>query len=256
MMAWTFAPSLGNADWKSLFDLIIVQARKPSFFDGSAPLTEVLDDAGRERPVDGPLRAGAIYRGGNAQIVQDHFGVAGADILYVGDHVYADVHVSSQIRRWRTALVLRELENEVVQERAFAAEQRELEALMHDKADLEHEQATLRLALQRLDHGGTVPPDVPASPALLHERLRVLRAATEALDVRIAPMARRSGHIGHEHWGPLLRAGNDKSRLARQIERHADVYTSRVSNLQHLTPFGYLRAARGSLPHDDAALGR
>jgi 5'-nucleotidase len=39
-----------------------------------------------------------------------------------------------------------------------------------------------------------------------------------------------------------MRAGNDKSRLARQIERHADVYTSRVSNLLHLTPFGYLRA--------------
>ena len=256
MMAWTFAPSLGSADWKGLFDLIVVQAKKPSFFDGNAPLTEVLDDAGTERPVDGPLRAGAIYRGGNAQLVQEHFGLDGAEILYVGDHVYADVHVSSQIRRWRTALVLRELEHEVVQERTFAAEQRELETLMHEKALLEHEQATLRLALQRLEHGAAVPLDVPASPSLLHERLRVLRSATEALDLRIAPMARRSGPIGHEHWGPLLRAGNDKSRLARQIERHADVYTSRVSNLMHLTPFGYLRAARGSLPHDEAAMGR
>ena len=47
-----------------------------------------------------------------------------------------------------------------------------------------------------------------------------------------------------------MRAGNDKSRLARQIERYADVYTSRVSNLLDLTPFGYLRAPRGSLPHD------
>jgi hypothetical protein len=47
-----------------------------------------------------------------------------------------------------------------------------------------------------------------------------------------------------------MRAGADKSRLARQIERHADIYTSRVSNFLWLTPFGYLRAARGSLPHD------
>ena len=39
--------------------------------------------------------------------------VIGDDILYVGDHVYADVHVSSQIRRWRTALILRELEDEI-----------------------------------------------------------------------------------------------------------------------------------------------
>jgi hypothetical protein len=45
-------------------------------------------------------------------------------------------------------------------------------------------------------------------------------------------------------------AGNDKSHLARQLERYADVYMSRVSNLLYQTPFGYLRAPRGSLPHD------
>jgi 5'-nucleotidase len=60
-----------------------------------------------------------IYRGGNAEAVQQHFGIDGSEILYVGDHVYADVHVSSQIRRWRTALVLRELEHEVRAEQAF-----------------------------------------------------------------------------------------------------------------------------------------
>ncbi len=38
--------------------------------------------------------------------------------------------------------------------------------------------------------------------------------------------------------------------IAGKIERYADVYTSRVSNLLHLTPFGYLRAPRGNLPHD------
>jgi hypothetical protein len=33
-------------------------------------------------------------------------------------------------------------------------------------------------------------------------------------------------------WGYLSRAGlNDKSQLTRQIEKYADVYTSRVSNL-------------------------
>ena len=47
-----------------------------------------------------------------------------------------------------------------------------------------------------------------------------------------------------------MRAGNDKSRLARQIEGHADIYMSRVSNLLHVTPYGYLRGTRGSLPHD------
>ncbi|MBL9077835.1 MAG: HAD-IG family 5'-nucleotidase [Planctomycetes bacterium] len=255
MMAWTLEPFLDGGSWRDLFDLVIVQAKKPAFFDGDRPFTEIGAD-GSEGPLRGPLRPGAVFRGGNAQAVQDHFGIAGEEILYVGDHVYADVHVSSQIRRWRTALVLRELEREITAERAFAIEQAELEARMRDKAALEHEQATLRLALQRLEHGAPPPPDTPLHATALHERLRALRAATEALDQQIAPLARRSSQLGHELWGPLLRAGSDKSRLARQIERHADVYTSRVSNLAHLTPFGYLRAARGSLPHDEAAGGR
>ena len=34
------------------------------------------------------------------------------------------------------------------------------------------------------------------------------------------------------------------------VERSADIYTSRVSNFLYATPFAYLRAGRGSMPHD------
>jgi hypothetical protein len=257
MMAHVLGPGLARApggpvDWRQLFDLVIVQARKPAFFEQQLPFAEVdettADDA--LRPLQGPLRAGVVYQGGNAEAVQAHLGLDGSEILYVGDHVYADVHVSSRIRRWRTALVLRELEHEVLAEQAFAAQQAELESLMRDKERLDHEQALLRLALQRHDHRDEPLPEVALPPPAIAERLRALRAAHDALDQRIVPLARQASQIGHAVWGPSMRAGNDKSRLARQIERYADVYTSRVSNLLTLTPYGYLRAARGSLPHD------
>jgi hypothetical protein len=74
-----------------------------------------------------------------------------------------------------------------------------------------------------------------------------------ALDHEIAPLAEASGRLVNENWGPLLRAGNDKSLFASQIEASADVYTARVSNFLHYTPFVYLRSRRGSLPHDEAA---
>ena len=80
--------------------------------------------------------------------------------------------------------------------------------------------------------------------------LEKVTAAATALDERIAPLARASAELGHTAWGPLMRSGNDKSLFARQVERWADIYTSRVSNLRYETPYGYLRAARGSLPHD------
>ncbi|HZW46050.1 MAG TPA: 5'-nucleotidase domain-containing protein [Microvirga sp.] len=70
---------------------------------------------------------------------------------------------------------------------------------------------------------------------------------------QIAPLAKAAGEVRNARWGQLMRAGNDKSHLARQIERRADIYTSRVSNFLFLTPFVFLRSMRGSLPHDPAA---
>jgi 5'-nucleotidase len=254
MMGYAFDPYLATAGsslhWRQLFDLVVVQARKPAFFEQATPFVEVIDDDGATRPLQGPLQRGAIYRGGNAGAVQQHFGLDGSEILYVGDHVYADVHVSSQLRRWRTALVLRELEDEVRAEQRFAATQHELDTLIRDKERLDHEQAMLRLGLQRLEHGGAPPPGIVGGQGAMQERLRALRSESEAIDQRLVPLTIQATQLGHPVWGPSMRAGNDKSRLARQIERHADVYTSRVSNLLYLTPFGYLRAARGSLPHD------
>jgi 5'-nucleotidase len=80
--------------------------------------------------------------------------------------------------------------------------------------------------------------------------IRALRSRLVDLDQRIAPLARQSSELLSARWGPLMRCGNDKSHLARQIERRADVYMSRVSNLLAYTPFAYLRAPRVSLPHE------
>lgn len=256
MMRFTFDRFLDGGSWQDLFELVVVQAKKPSFFDGSAPFVPI-DGDGKE--VQGPatLKKGGRFRGGNARVLQDWLGCGGESILYVGDHMYADVHVSSRIRRWRTALVLRELEDEIAHEQDFLAQQRELRSLMDRKERVDREQALLRLCLQRADRGQPLPDGLPEAllpgangTQAIVERLRELRHDGEALDQRITPIAIRAGELGHERWGPLMRAGNDKSQLARQIETHADVYTSRVSNLLHLTPFGYLRAVRGSLPHD------
>jgi len=238
MMSYTLDRFLPDGmTWRDLFDIVIVQAGKPGFFEKPAPVYEVVDERGLLKPHYGALKTGGVYFGGHARMVEQHLGLTGNELLYIGDHVYADVHVSSQILRWRTALILRELEAEIHADDAFAAEARELSVLMREKEDCEAEQAQLRLSLLRSGNGDAA-------------RLAALREQLDQLDVRIAPLAKQASELSNARWGPLMRAGNDKSRLARQIERYADVYTSRVSNFLYLTPFGYLRAPRGSLPHD------
>ena len=124
---------------------------------------------------------------------------------------------------------------------------------MSQKEELEAEACAIRLALQRQRNhqSSSEPVDINA----LTHRLTEIRGSTETLDDEIAPMARAASEIFNPRWGPLMRAGNDKSHLARQMESYADIYTSRVSNLLYATPFAFLRSPRGSLPHDVTAPG-
>lgn len=46
-------------------------------------------------------------------MIESSLGVQGDEILYVGDHIYTDVSQSKVHLRWRTALICRELEEEV-----------------------------------------------------------------------------------------------------------------------------------------------
>lgn len=56
---------------------------------------------------------GGLYSGGSAQMVENSLNIHGDEILYVGDHIYTDVSQSKLHLRWRTALICRELEDEV-----------------------------------------------------------------------------------------------------------------------------------------------
>ena len=252
ILAHAFDPHLpGDMTWRDLFSLAIVGARKPAFFNETAPAFEVIGQDGTLRPVRGVLEEGRAYVGGHAALVEASLGLRGDQILYVGDHVWSDVRVSKQLNRWRTALVLRSLEDEIEAMDAFAPQQARLSAMMDRKERLEAYASALRLeALRGAEAYG---PQTGREPADLHARFGRIRETLVALDEEIGPLAAASGRLVNENWGPLMRAGNDKSLLASQIEASADIYTARVSNFLHYTPFVYLRSRRGSLPHDSPA---
>jgi 5'-nucleotidase len=301
MMSYGFDRFLpGGMTWRTLFDIVIVGARKPEFFSMKSPLFEVVTEDGLLRPAPGGLRDGGSYLGGHAGLVEKHLGISGDEILYVGDHIFGDVHMSKSVLRWRTALILRELEDEIAATDAAYEDEVRLAGLMAEKQRIEHQQCQLRLLIQRVRVSqrrsgvpgaeaatieapeGASPPAVEASahavaaiapgvaatspvvattsPAVgaislaeAQERMAKIRGELEALDRVIAPLAKAAVEIENPRWGLLLRAGNDKSHLARQVERSADIYTSRVSNFLLHTPFVYLRSPRGTLPHDRSA---
>jgi 5'-nucleotidase len=241
MMSYAFdrvaAEHVPNGTWRDLFDFVVVAAAKPQFFSDDAPAFRMVDPArGLLEPHRGAFKTGEVYHGGSAHLVELSLGLAGDQILYVGDHLFGDVHVSKRTLRWRTALIMREIEAEIADALAFAPEETELRRLMGEKRSIEEQLSAARLA--GLRHGAPTP------------EFDRLYADIRRLDEQITPYAIRAGELGNREWGPLMRAGNDKSLFARQVEKYADVYTSRVGNLRARTPFAYLRATRTSLPHD------
>jgi len=246
MLRYALDPLLPRGTtWRELFDVTLVAARKPDFFSANHPMFEVVDESGLLRPVVEGMLPGRAYLGGNARLLEAHLGLLPEEILYVGDHLYSDVHVTKDLLRWRTALVVRDIEREIAEVEAFRPKQGTLTRLMADKERLEHVQSTLRLRLERLE-----AESADGEPAKLRERLHASKAELADLDAQIAPLAEEAGSLFNERWGLLMRAGLDKSYLARQLERYADAYTSRVSNFLAYTPYVYLRAPRVSLPHD------
>jgi len=251
MMSWYLDHQVPSGSWRDLFDIAVVAAGKPRFFESDDPGFRVVDEEhGLLAPHRGVLETGAVYHGGSARVVERSLGLTGDEILYVGDHLFGDVHVSKSALRWRTALILRELEAELADAERFAPDEARLRALMAEKADLEDHLARIRLAQARARSGDGAEAARPLQREVDRDATRLRQ-----LDERIAPLARASGVIGNRTWGPLMRAGNDKSLFARQVEKYADVYTSRVSNLGRRTPYAYLRAARTSLPHDATTPG-
>lgn len=235
--------------WRDLFDMVIVMARKPDFFNYAMSLYQVVTQDGLMRPALAASRGG-LYCGGSARMVEKALGVEGDDILYIGDHIYTDAALAKLNFRWRTALIIRELELEVHALAKGRPHRDKLKELMHKKEVVGDLFNQLRLSRQRMLNGRSTLQYFD-DEAALNETLAQLLMVMEKLDTYIGPMLEKDGQHFSERWGYLSRAGlNDKSQLNRQIEKYADIYTSRVSNFMRYTPYMYFRSPSQSLAHD------
>ncbi len=249
MLTYAFDQFLpGDMTWRDLFEFSIVGARKPDFFSSRSPAFAIVDDSGLLREHIGPLQPGGLYVGAHAALIEQSLNIPGERILYVGDHIYSDVKASKNLHRWRTALIMRELEAEIDALREFEPKQAELSFKMARKEEMEAEYSALRLDLQRKQKN--YGPQIDRTIAELEQMMADLKQRIVVLDEEIAPLVVVASAILNPNWGLLMQAGNEKSHFARQVEQSADIYTSRVSNFLAYTPFVYLRSFRGSLPHN------
>jgi HAD superfamily 5'-nucleotidase-like hydrolase len=247
--------------WRNFFDVVVVAATKPAFFQERRVLLEHVE-GGAAKPATFPLERGRVYVGGNLVDFERALGVGGDEILYVGDHIYGDILRSKKDSAWRTAMIIQELEREIDAHEACRGDHERFEALDETRASLEDElrfyQSRVKELTRLLDakqpaSAGAMPLPPPALEA---ERVRIKRAIERIRGLLREAEAegriieRRSNLRFHPYWGSLMKEGREQSSFGKQVEDYACVYTSRVSNFLRYSPQQYFRSPRDVMAHE------
>jgi len=245
--------------WRDYFDVIVVGARKPTFFTQGTPLYRLDDNLEPVEETITALDSDTIYQGGNLRQFEQFLDASGDEILYVGDHLYGDILRSKKTCMWRTAMIVPELEHELEVTERHAEDFAQRNALEAHRAQIDRELSQQHQLYDSLTEFTTrqtseFPPD--EQKALEHARtltLRNINRLKKALRNCLThawTLNDRLAAAYNPHWGMLFKARTEHSLFGGQIETYACLYTSRVTNLLSYSPFQYFRTPRDRLPHE------
>ena len=231
-----------GTEWLDLFDVVVAQGNKPSYFDpvrGKNATAGVTDK---------------VLIGGNLTEIEDRLGCAGPEILYVGDHIYADLISSKRNVYWRTMLVVPELEEEMVIQSGMPGLVSQLREVDERRISTEREVMhwkAVEACLQSIE--GVVTEEREGVKKLRQECHVARKNASDTLKDFIRQREELRSKLSmatNEYWGSLFRAGSELTHFGRQLEDYACAYTSRASNLLFYPSGHYFRSTMDYLPHE------
>lgn len=238
LLDYTINPFLKkHKHWSELFEITITLARKPNFFTLSNAFLKIDPQTGLMSNHFGPIEDG-IYQGGFAGKLQEDLGLEGEEILYLGDHIYGDVVSIKKTFNWRTALVLEPLKDEIESLKKSDSIQKDIDRLMNEKSKLEKTLNDKEAIL--FEEGEKVSK----------EEMNQFYAQIEKLNNQISEKISQYRTHFNPYWGELMRAGQEESRMADQVEKYACLYMTKVEDLLQNSPKTYFRPKKRTLPHE------
>ncbi len=237
LLDFTINPFLNNQTWDQLFDLVITSARKPKFFVEENDFLAIDLHDFKKSSFKEPLLSG-VYEGGNAMKLQKDLNLNGEEILYFGDHIYGDVVALKKALNWRTALVLDPLVSELDALKKTRVLQLEIDKLMQEKESYE----------QKIDmhYQQRVEANLPTKD----QDSEKLYKKIKEIDLKLSPIIEQYQNTFNPYWGELMRAGQEESRFADQVEKYACIYMTKIGELKNYSPRFYFRPKKRNLPHE------
>ena len=195
------------SSWRDIFDLIFTSCSKPGFFKGTRPFRTLAADGHSVRwDACTEFKKDEIYLEGSLAKMVKLTGWKGNRVLYFGDHLSNDVKEPS-LAGWQTGVIIEELETEVklqnsAQYRGVLAELLELDRLSSDLMLIEGD-STQRIV------------------SLLKTHREYLRYCLKSMF--------------NPHFGSVFRTHKNATSFAYDVQRYANVYTSKVENFLRKT---------------------
>lgn len=212
--------------WRDLFDVIITQARKPSFYHQQASRPFRCLDTRLYRPQWQKVSAlckGQVYLEGNIEQFIKFTGWYGPNVLYFGDHVYSDLRDPVLHHGWRTGAIIPELEWEIRQSNSL---------------DFKRSVVWLSNIQDLIIQLKAFPPSA--------RRAHLLEAwKQERRELRYTLKA-----MFNPRFGSVFRTYNNSTYFTRRLVRFADLYMSSVENLLNYPSNYTFYPRRTALPHE------
>ncbi|OGQ18696.1 MAG: hypothetical protein A2138_09510 [Deltaproteobacteria bacterium RBG_16_71_12] len=252
------------ASWRQYFDAVIVGGRKPRFFTERDPFLEIAPAEGTEQVIgevtSERFERGRVYQGGNIEAFERMAAAQGEEILYVGDHIFGDILRSKKDSRWRTCLIVEELEDEVKGSLSGSGTIELLTAIDDRRHAIDDLLGQKRALLDRMETsiglgngvGAELRPRLEEAAKRLRKEIDVAKRSLRALDREAHEIQEGLDKHFNVWWGRLLKSNNELSRFGAQVELYADTYTSKVSNFLRYSPVHFFRAPRELMSHDVA----
>lgn len=238
LLDYTINPYLKNhKTWMDLFEITITLASKPRFFTDKMPILKVNPENGLLENHDEKTVPG-IYQGGSAIKVQEHMGLKGDEILYIGDHIYGDILRLKKSIGWRTAAVIEELDKEVDAYKQTKDVSKAIDDLMDQKIALEKELDDLYA--KEHEFGEDVSKD----------EVNKKFSEMEKIDKSIGKSIKEYESHYNSKWGEVMRAGAEPSVFAFQVERYACIYMAKISDFYDYSPRTYYRPKKKKISHE------
>lgn len=260
-----------DVEWLEYFDIVITGTGKPRFFterkdlfavdphtgalyntEGGSPMVPIGEEdlptqmMGSSAPA---LPTSKVYQGGYSLDLHRMLDVkSGAEVLYVGDHIWSDVLRSKKTVGWRTMLVVPELESELEIAATCKGDAAELKMLRAQRDALDDQIQRLEWGL---NHDKLLLDGMESDHSDMDESvLENLKEQRASLRLRHRALLKEHHSRFHQVWGQLLKTGYQNSRYAHQIERFACLYTSHVSNMTFYSPLKSYKGRLDTLAHE------